>query len=72
MYYPSYQNMSRSACRPPQIPFHRVFLKNKKGPGTNFQAITFVENFDKYFPFALLHKLAQFHCQTMFTSHVVL
>ena len=45
------------ARRPPQIPFHRVFFKNKKGPGTNFQATFF--------------KLAQFNCQAVFTSQVV-
>ena len=39
--------MSKSTCRFPQIPLYRRFFKNKKGPGTSFQAIYFVEYFDK-------------------------
>ena len=43
----------------------------KKGPGTNFQLIFFLEIFDKYFSFAILYKLAKFHNQTLFTSQVI-
>ena len=40
-------------------------LKNKK-PGTSFQATFFVEFFDK-FSFIILHELAKFNYQTVFS-----
>ena len=39
MYYQNYQNLSKSAHRPPQISFYRGFFESKKWPGTSFQAI---------------------------------
>ena len=42
------------------ISFYRGFFKNKKGPGTTFQATINAEFFDKNFSFAILHKLAKF------------
>ena len=63
----SYQILSRSACRLPQIPFYRGFFENWEGPGTSFQATFFIKIFDKEFSFVSLHKLAKFHYQTVFT-----
>ena len=71
MYWQNDQNLSKSANRPPQIPFYRGFFENQKGPGTSFQATLFIELFDKKFSFVILHKLATFHHQTMFTSQVI-
>ena len=67
----SYQILSKSASRPPQIPFYRRFFENWKGSGTSFQATFFTETFDKKFSFAILHTLAKFHYQTVFTSQVI-
>ena len=53
------------------IPFYRGFFENKKRPGTSFQATTFIEFLDKKFSLAMLHRLALFHQQTMFTSQVI-
>ena len=69
--------MFKSARRPPQIPFSRRFFVNQKGPGTSFQATFFIEFFDKNFTFfdknftVILHKLANFCHQTVFTSRVI-
>ena len=46
-------------------------LKFTKGPGTSFQATFFTEVVDKKFYFVMLHKLAKFHYQTVFTSQVI-
>ena len=54
-----------------QIPFYREFFENYKGPGTSFQAIIFIRFFDEKFYIAILHKLAKFHYQTVFTSKVI-
>ena len=61
----------QTACRLPQIPFYIGFFENLKGIATSFQATFCVEFFDKKFYFAILHKLAKFHYQTMFTSQVM-
>ena len=71
IYYQNYQNMSKPKNRPPQIPSHRQFFENEKGPGTSFQVIFFVEFFDKNFSFVMLHNLAKFHQETFFTSLVI-
>ena len=63
--------MSKSPCRPLQIPFYRGFVENQKEPGTNFQLTFFIESFDKNVSFVILHKLAKFHYQTMFTTNVI-
>ena len=42
-----------------------------KGPATSFQAIFFLNFFGKIFSFVILHKLAKFHYQTVFTSQVI-
>ena len=47
---------------------YRGFFENYKGPGTSFQAIFFVEFFDKKICFAIIHKLAKFHYQAVFIS----
>ena len=70
MYYQNYQNLFKSAYRPPQIPFYRGFFENQKGPGTSFQATLFKE-IDKKFSLVMLQKLAKFHHQTIFTSQVI-
>ena len=67
----NYQNLSKSAHRPPQIPFYRGFFENQEGPGTSFQATLFIEFFDKTYSLVMLHKLAKVHHQTMFTSQVI-
>ena len=46
-------------------------LGNQKGPGTSLQATFFIEFFDKKFYFVILHKLAKFHYQTVFTSQII-
>ena len=51
--------------------FYRGFFENYKGPGTSFQATIFIEFFDKKFYFVILHELAKFHYQTVFTSQVI-
>ena len=38
---------------------------------TSFQATFFTEFFDEKFHFVILHKLAKFHHQTVFTSQVI-
>ena len=63
--------MSKSANRLLQVPIYRGFFRNKKGPGTSFQATSFAEFFGKNFSFVVLFKLASFHYQTVFTSQVV-
>ena len=47
--------------------FYRRFSENLKGLQTSFQAIFFIKSFDKNFSFIILHKLAKFHYQTVFT-----
>ena len=42
MYWQNYQNLSKPAHRPPQIPFYRGFFKNQKGPGTGFHDTFFL------------------------------
>ena len=49
------QNLSKSACIPPQIPFYRGFFENLKGLGTSFQATFFIKCFDESFSFVILH-----------------
>ena len=51
--------------------FYRGFFENCKGSVTSFQATIFTEFFDKKFYFVMLHKLAKFHYQTVFTSQVI-
>ena len=41
------------------------------GPGTSFQATSFIEFFDKKCYFVILYKLAKFHYQTVLTSQVI-
>ena len=62
--------MSKSACRLTQIPCYRGFFKNKKGPGTSFQAKFFVEIFDKKISF-VIDELAKFNHQAVFTCQVI-
>ena len=45
----NYQNLLKSACRTPQIPFYRGFLENFKNSGTSSQVTNFVDFFDKIF-----------------------
>ena len=52
-------------------PFYRGFFENYKGLGTSFQAKILIELFDKKFYFVMLHKLAKFHHQTVFTPQVI-
>ena len=47
------------------------FLENQKEPGTSLQAIFLIEFFDKKIYFVILHKLAKFHYQPVFTSQVI-
>ena len=47
--------------------FYRGFLENWKGPGTSFQAIFFTEDFNKKFSSVIIHKLARFHYQTVYS-----
>ena len=47
--------------------FYRGFFENWKEPGISFQVSLLVECFDIYIVFAILHKLAKFHYQTVFT-----
>ena len=48
---------TKSACRPPEIPFCKGHI--------------FVEVSGKNFSFVILHKLAKFRYQTVFTSQVI-
>ena len=41
----NFKNMSKSACRLPQIAFCRGVLKNKKGPGTCFFYNSLIKNY---------------------------
>ena len=61
-------NMVQPACKFPQIPDHRGFFENNKGPGTSFQATFFADFFDEKCSFVILHKLSQFNYQSVFTS----
>ena len=63
--------MSKSAGRLTQIACYRGFFKNKKGPGTSFQAKFFVEIFDKKISLVILDELAKFNHQTVFTCQVI-
>ena len=45
----------------------RGFFENWKGPGTSFQVTFFVEYFGKNVSVLILHKLAQFRYQAVFT-----
>ena len=67
----NYQNLFKSACRPLPSHFYRGFFENSKGPGISFQDTFFIEYFDKKFSVAILHKMAQLHYQTVFTSQVI-
>ena len=51
--------------------FRRGFLEKEKGPGTSFQGTFFMEFFHKNFSFVILHELAKFHYQIVFTSKVI-
>ena len=55
----------------PQIPFYNGYFENQKGHGTSFQVIFFIGFFNKRFYFVILHKLAKFYYQTVFTFHVI-
>ena len=62
-------------CPNQQADLHRIlfiedYLKIKKGPGTSFQAIFFIEFSDKKIYFVILHKLTKVNYQTLFTSQV--
>ena len=50
--------------------FLQRILWKLKGPGTSFQVSFFTEYFDKIFSLAILHKLAKFNYQKVFTSQV--
>ena len=50
---------------PPQTPFNKCFFENLKRPATSS-----IEPFDKKCYF-MLHNLAKFHYQTVFTSQVI-
>ena len=63
--------MSKSPCRLLKAPFYRGFSTNKEGPGTSFQAIFFIEKFNKIFSLEVLHKVAEFHHHTVFNSQVI-
>ena len=63
--------MTKSAHRPSQFSLYEGFFENEKGRGTSFQSIIFIEFFDKNISFVILHKLANFHQQTMFNSQVI-
>ena len=45
----------------------RFLFTENIGSGTNLKATFFIEFFDKKFSFVILHKLAKFHYQTVFT-----
>ena len=49
---------------------HRLFA-NTKGPGTSFYTTVFVQTFYKTFSLEILHTLANFAYQTVFTSQVI-
>ena len=46
-------------------------MKIRKDMKANFQATIFIELFHKKFWFVILHQLATFHYQTVFTSQVI-
>ena len=69
MHWQNYQNLSKSTHRPPQI--SPSFLQRIPSKLKSFQATFFVEVFDKNFSFVMLHKLANFHHQIVFTSQVI-
>ena len=50
--------------------YRRIF-ENQKGLGTSFQATFLIDFFDKKIHFVILHKLAKFHYQIVFTSQVI-
>ena len=50
--------------------FLQKILKNKKGPGTSFQATFYLEFFDKNLSFIIRHKLPNFHYQSKSTSYL--
>ena len=49
--YQNYRNMSKPACRLHQILLHRESFKHKRGSGTSFKTLFFVELFDENFSF---------------------
>ena len=51
--------------------FTKDSMKIRKDMKANFQATIFIELFDKKFWFVILHQLATFHYQTVFTSQVI-
>ena len=51
--------------------FLQRILWKSKGPGASFQFTFIIEFFDKNVSFVILHKLAKFHYQTVFTTHVI-
>ena len=55
-------------CRPPWIIFYGGSFENRKGPRSGFQVTFFIEFLDLKFCFVILHELAKFHNQTVFTS----
>ena len=52
-------------------PSKRALFANTKGPGTSFQAGVSADFFWWNYFFWIWHKLAKFHWQTVFTSHVI-
>ena len=66
----TYQILAKLACRP-QIPFYRGFFENGKDLELVSRSHFSIEIFDKFFFFVILHKLAKFHYQTMYTSQVI-
>ena len=65
-----------SNCPSQHADFHRILftedsLKIKKGFGTSFQPTFLIDFFDKKIHFVILHKLAKFHYQIVFTSQVI-
>ena len=67
----NYQNVCESAHRPLQIPFQKWFFETYEMPKTSLKATPFLELFDKKIYFVILHKLATFHYQAVFTSQVI-
>ena len=63
-------NISKSVCRLTQIFSHGEFSKNRKGTRSLSKVTFFVEFYDRNFSFVILHKLAKFHKETVFTSQI--
>ena len=51
--------------------FLQRILRKLKRPGSSFQTTFYIQFFDKNFYFVILHELAKFHCQVVFTSQII-